>query len=58
MKIIDLTLKQIKGICEQHEECKSCPLNFGCDGDLFTLPCDWTSENMNKEVDVELKENK
>lgn len=50
MKIEDLTLKEIKEICDKTEWCPKCRLqNDGCI--LETVPSEWTTEDMERDIE-------
>ena len=57
MKIEDLTLKEIKEICEKHRHGRhctaDCPIYLECDDCFMTVPCTWNSEDMEREVNNE-----
>ena len=54
MKIEDLTLKEIKEMCKDRQECV-CPMQDFCDKyfafDKF--PCEWIAEDLKREVENE-----
>lgn len=49
MKIEDLTLKEIREICEEHV-CGACPLDTVSSCLLKYTPINWTTEDMEREV--------
>lgn len=52
-KLIDLTIKEIKDICKQHNGCFDCPIRKLCDHCFDKKPCDFDLRKLsNKEIDL------
>ena len=58
MKIEDLTLKEIREICDKRgntgifEDCKNiCPIYGFCWRHIRSLPSEWTTEDMERDIE-------
>lgn len=51
-KLIDLTIKEIKNICEQHKDCYNCPILKLCNHCFYEQPNHFDLRAFNKVIDL------